>query len=92
MCKEAQAYIHQDWVKPQGIERSMEPHFFERNMLPSVWGDLLSNVRLTESEKRLVTLLGYGMNRADMAHLLQIPRKTLRKRLSRLKRKCHEFF
>ena len=49
--------------------------------------ELKENTHLTPREKEIVTLLGKGLNRADVCQLLGISRATLRKHIERVKKK-----
>ena len=84
LCKEAEEYANQDYVCQKeltiGLPKLKEPL------------ELFSNVYLTKREKEIVTLLGRGLNRADVCQVLNITRSALRINIYRLRKKCNAFY
>ena len=79
LCPEAETYVSHDNVKQKEKVIGL-PRF---GKLP----ELKSNTHLTPREKEIVTLLGRGLRRSDVCQLLNITPDTLRKHLSRTRKK-----
>ncbi len=83
LCPEAEAYASQDHVNLR--EKTMELVNFNENYL-----DLISNIYLTNKEKQILTLFGYGLSRQDVCQLLNISKGNLRVRIKILKDKFND--
>ena len=87
-CTRVIGYIEQDYI---GIKESMNPEGdvseVYANTVEQEWPELVENIHLTPREKEIVTLLGKGLNRADVSQVLDISRESLRKHLSRMRKK-----
>lgn len=89
LCNKADKYASQDRVG-QGDE-SINPKGDVSEMFANTsakeWPELKENTHLTPTDKEVVTLLSRGLNRKDVCQVLEISRQTLRKRLSRMRKK-----
>ncbi|KKL56481.1 hypothetical protein LCGC14_2244990 [marine sediment metagenome] len=80
LCPEAEAYVSQDHVS----QRELAIGLPRKGKLP----DLVSNTHLTKKEKEIVTLLGRGLNRADICQLLDMSRDALRTMIKKTRKKA----
>jgi len=78
LCTEAELYVDQDSVSLREKTLS-DPEFSE----PIQWP---SNTHLTPREIEILTLLGRGLNRADVCQVLGISRHNLRECIRRLRK------
>ena len=82
LCPEAEAYVSQDHVGrhelPVGLPRL------------GALLDLIPNTYLSKKEREILTLLGRGLNRADICQLLDMSRHTLRQHISILRKRAKE--
>ena len=56
---------------------------------PGQWANRGTNISLTKTERKIVTLFGYGLNKEDVCELLKISRQSLRKHIERMRKKGH---
>jgi len=82
LCPEAEVYVDQDYVGLRELPIGL-PMYGE---MP----EPISNIPLTKMEKKILTLIGQGLNRSEVCKLLKISRHNLRERLFRLPKKFDE--
>jgi len=87
LCPEAHLYAAQDETHRQELLIGPIKYSNPEN-LPISPPDL---AKLTKTEKKILTLLGMGLNRREVSKLLAISRENLRVRLFELKRKFNAF-
>jgi DNA-binding CsgD family transcriptional regulator len=80
LCKEAEVYVNQDYVPQREITIGLPGHA----ILPL---QQISNIPLTGMERKIVTLLGQKLSRADVCQILGISRGTLRIHIWRMRGK-----
>lgn len=79
LCPEAELFASQDQV----YEREKTIGLPRYGKFPAS----ASNIPLTPMQKKIVTLLGQGLNRADVCQVLKISNGSLRAHIKRLKKK-----
>ncbi len=87
LCPEARLYAAQDETRRQEVLIGQIKYSNPEN-LPISPPDF---AKLTKTEKKILTLLGMGLNRKEVSKLLAISRENLRVRLFGLKRKFNAF-
>lgn len=89
LCQDAEAYVNQDYVEHD--ELYLPTEVLDTMPDDSRWVDSISDsTHLTRTESKIVTLLGFGLSRADVANLLKMDRKALRMHILRLRKKIEE--
>ena len=88
LCKEAEDYINQDYVgRREGYFLEGDVSEVFENIPPQDWPELKENTHLTPREREILTLLGRGLNRADVCQVLKITRHTLREHIKNFRKK-----
>jgi DNA-binding CsgD family transcriptional regulator len=81
LCSRAEIYVSQDYVGLRELPIGL-PMYGE---MP----EPISNIPLTKMEKKILTLLGQGLTRADVCEVMNITRGCLRWHLDRLRKKTN---
>ena len=81
LCSEVLEYVEQDHVTQK--EKTIGVPIYQ----DYDWPDLVDNIKLTDREKKIVTLFGFGLSRADVCQVIGIKRHALREALNRLRKK-----
>lgn len=80
LCDEVEVYVNQDAVSQRELIIGL-PYTRPLEIGPYV--------DLSQKQQEVVTLLIRGLNRSKVCQILDIKRDTLRKRIERIKKKCH---
>ena len=82
LCPEIEKIASQDYLGSNELPIGLPRH--------GTWPDMVEQTYLTTREREIVTLLGKGLLREDISELLDMSRVTLRKHMSRIRKKYQE--
>ena len=83
LCPEAEAYVNQDYISLSELPTQIEN--IEHGKIE--WPEKIKTIILTETEKKILTLLNKNLSRQEISYLLNIKTDSIRVHIYNLRKK-----